>query len=370
MANNFYTTTLTILYSISFFAAVIMFFFSSEKKKNFKTYKRSRYLVGIVFLLYSLLCLLQAHFELRTINKLYAGALSLSVYYMAGILFGYSLIPLLNKAYYNRRRITLDSIRYLLFSFIIAGIFILNSPYSEYAFAFSLLYFFFDILRIANIFRKSYRRCIQDINNFHSEYNVGNYVNWMYKVTILLITYGLSFVLVVYTNEKLVGIFSFVGIFLISYIVISYNNYLIYIDKVDMSQKEDERVETEVVQKGFESISYTKIEKELDSWIKREKFLEEGITIMTLCNEFNTNRTYLSQYINTTYNCSFRDFIVTLRIEEAKKILLADLTQDISEIAENTGFSSTSNFYRSFKKLEHMTPNTYRKNVQLPNKPA
>ena len=358
MKNEFYTITLHVLYSISLFASIIMFFFSSEKKKKFVVYKRSRYIVGVVFLFYSVLCFIYSNFGLRAVDKLYAGAFSLSVYYISGILFGYALIPLFNKTYFNRHRILLDSIRYSIFLLLIATTFMLKEPYREYILAVSAVYFFFDILRISLLFKKNYRICINDINNFHSEYNVESYVNWMYKVTLFTIIYGLSFTFVFYASQTLVGFFSFLGIFLITYIVVSFNNYLMYIDKINISQ---EKNKNETNQPETESLSYAEIGERLQVWIEEKKFLKEGITILTLCVELSTNRTYLSQYINSTYNCSFRDFIAKLRVQEAKKMLSTILAKDISEIATNTGFSSTSNFYRSFKKIENITPANYRK---------
>lgn len=44
-----------------------------------------------------------------------------------------------------------------------------------------------------------------------------------------------------------------------------------------------------------------------------------GITIQDLSREIGINRTYLSNYINETYQTNFNGWINDLRIEEAKQ---------------------------------------------------
>lgn len=363
MKSNFYNVVLDILSVISLFAGIIMFFFSSEQKEKFVTYKRSRYIAGIVFFLYGILCYVHSNFELRSTNIAYARAFSLFIYYISGFLFSYSLIPLLNKHYITRQRKIQDSIHFFIFSLLIAGAVLLNSPYSTIAFAASAIYFFTNISRISILFVKSYRTCVNDIDNYYSEYNVKSYIDWMYKASLLIAIYGLSFTFVVYTNAYFITIFSFIGIFLMVYIVVAFNNYLMYVEKINISQGDDTKECTEKTLILNDSLTYGNVGDRLNQWIEQKKYLMEGITIVTLCVELNTNRTYLSCYINSTYKYSFRDFISTLRVGEAKRLLKEEGFKDISEIAVMTGFSSTSNFYRTFKNFENETPSNYRKRL-------
>ena len=149
-----------------------------------------------------------------------------------------------------------------------------------------------------------------------------------------------------------------------AYIVFSFNNYLMFVEKIDISQEDTIQECIESTAAISETLSYAGIENKLQSWIKQKKFLSEGITILTLCAELKTNRTYLSCYINTAYGCSFRDFVSKLRIDEAKKMLKEETPKELHEIATITGFSSTSNFHRTFKKYEEKTPSSYREEVE------
>lgn len=66
----------------------------------------------------------------------------------------------------------------------------------------------------------------------------------------------------------------------------------------------------------------------------------------------HTNRTYLSGYIKTTYDMSFRDWITGLRIEYAKRLLARYPRLTIADISEKSGFLSPSHFIRLFKEMQ------------------
>ena len=89
-----------------------------------------------------------------------------------------------------------------------------------------------------------------------------------------------------------------------------------------------------------------------------------SLTLNALAAELHTNRTTLSQYINTVCGCSFYDYVNSIRLNHAKK-LLADrdcrLTQE--EIAEHSGFNSISTFRRAFAKQYGVSPAEYRRHM-------
>lgn len=74
-----------------------------------------------------------------------------------------------------------------------------------------------------------------------------------------------------------------------------------------------------------------------------------------------TNRTYLSEYIKTTYGASFRDWITGLRINYAKRLLAQYPRLTVADISERSGFLSPSHFIRLFKENSGCTPVKWRK---------
>lgn len=71
------------------------------------------------------------------------------------------------------------------------------------------------------------------------------------------------------------------------------------------------------------------------------------------------NPVYLGQLFRKTYGVYFNEYLLTLRIEEAKR-LLRQTKKRMYEIAELVGFQNADYFATQFEKLENMTPTDYR----------
>lgn len=99
--------------------------------------------------------------------------------------------------------------------------------------------------------------------------------------------------------------------------------------------------------------------------IDEKLYLRKGLTIEDVARFLNTNRTSLSNSINTEEGINFNLWINTLRIEEAKLILNANPQINIFEVSSMVGFSEHSNFSRQFKLITGTTPNTWRNNIRL-----
>jgi AraC-like DNA-binding protein len=87
------------------------------------------------------------------------------------------------------------------------------------------------------------------------------------------------------------------------------------------------------------------------------------LTISEVANAVGTNRTYLSAYLNSVLHTTFYDYINGYRIEYISKKLLEEESpsKTIEEIAELSGFNSTTTFRRAFQKKTGMTPMHFRR---------
>ena len=91
--------------------------------------------------------------------------------------------------------------------------------------------------------------------------------------------------------------------------------------------------------------------------VEQHYFLKKDLKIGDVVKAVGSNRTYVSNYINRTYNCSFSDYTNALRVEFAKKILMSsDRNIKFSLVAEESGFSNEQSFYRNFRKFVGKTP--------------
>lgn len=97
-----------------------------------------------------------------------------------------------------------------------------------------------------------------------------------------------------------------------------------------------------------------------DKQVWREKYLTRDKVVEML----KTNRTYLSQVVNEKTGKTFTQYMNGYRISEAIR-LLSDVSNDIplKAIANDTGFSSLTTFYKMFREEVGMTPAKYREKV-------
>ncbi len=90
---------------------------------------------------------------------------------------------------------------------------------------------------------------------------------------------------------------------------------------------------------------------------------KEKITLNELCFLCGTNKTTLCYEFKKAYGDTVINYINRLKIKEAKK-LLREGKLNLTQIAENVGFSTVHYFSRMFKQCEKMSPTDYIKSIK------
>ncbi|WP_248926930.1 AraC family transcriptional regulator [Paenibacillus hamazuiensis] len=91
-----------------------------------------------------------------------------------------------------------------------------------------------------------------------------------------------------------------------------------------------------------------------------ENYANPDLSLAHLSDKFDVNAKYLSQLFKEQFGMKFVDFLVNLRMEEAKRLLL-ETDDSIQDIAEKVGYTHGISFGRTFKKIVGTTPGDYRK---------
>ncbi len=97
------------------------------------------------------------------------------------------------------------------------------------------------------------------------------------------------------------------------------------------------------------------IEKELNA------NYAQNITLKDLAAKYYVNSSYLGQLFRKQYGMSFREYLNSVRINEAASMLLKT-DEKIGRIAEEVGYHDTDYFINKFIALKGCTPSKYRKN--------
>ena len=90
------------------------------------------------------------------------------------------------------------------------------------------------------------------------------------------------------------------------------------------------------------------------------------ITLTDIAKHANCNPTYLSEYFHKKMEVTIKQYITSLRIKHAKRLL--SLSNDpIMSICYESGFSSLASFNRNFLEFEEVSPSAYRKAYNTKN---
>jgi len=100
---------------------------------------------------------------------------------------------------------------------------------------------------------------------------------------------------------------------------------------------------------------------------EKRVYLDPKLTIDSLAENLNTNRTYISKVVNEAFNMNFNNFINSFRVKEAVRILSDKEYHDytLENIATLAGFNNKTTFNTTFKKYTGITPSFFRDNLQV-----
>ena len=104
-----------------------------------------------------------------------------------------------------------------------------------------------------------------------------------------------------------------------------------------------------------------------EKFIKSEKnYLNTQLSLDTVADKLEINKSYLSRIINSELEISFTDYVNELRIQEAKNYMANPEFKDYTliSIGLEAGFNSKSAFNSAFKKFAGMTPSEFRNSLK------
>ena len=106
------------------------------------------------------------------------------------------------------------------------------------------------------------------------------------------------------------------------------------------------------------------LRRRLDEWMDKEKpFVNPDFQLADLSAVLPMNRTYLSQFIKAEYGCTFYQWVNHYRIEEAKRLKLANPDMKMDELATCCGFSSRNVFSHVFTRETGLSPREWFKKM-------
>ena len=371
MEPSIYNYSLCIALPLMSFFGFYFLFAKTPEKSIFENYLRSRRIMGVAILLLAANYSVHFFFGIRFKNANAAILMNLSTYFLCYWLFSSALTTLLDRFYITKRRLRTHICLWILFS-ILSGIVLLLLPkgilQTTAMFALATWLVIYGLFLTRRLL-KTYHKVIRIFNDTHAD-DIGAYIKWLSIFTYWAVIFGVGCGLLTFLPDEYIYIWILSSVPFYIYLFLCYLNYLLFYEQVENAMEDGITSEEENLcdttnqkqeQKQETPFYHAEIEKKIKGWIDTDGYIRPGLTIKELSDKLQTNRTYLSGYIKTKYDMSFRDWITGLRIEYAKRLLAQNPRLTVADISEKSGFLSPSHFIRMFKENAGCTPVRWKK---------
>lgn len=368
--SSIYSYSLCIALPLMLFFGFYFILAKTPEKAIFGNYLRSRRIMGAAILLLAANYSVHFFFGIRFKSADAAITMNLSTYFLCYWLFSSALTTLLDRFYITRKRLRTHICLWILYS-ALSCIVLLIFPKGDIRTSAMLVlaaclivYGLVLTKRLLHI----YHRVTRIFKETHAD-DLGAYIKWLSVFTYWVVTYGVGCGLLTFLPDEYIYIWILSSVPLYIYMFLCYLNYMLFYEQVENAMESEVTAEDDIscgasaeqTQKQETPAYHAKMAEKIQEWIDTNGFVRSGLTIKELSDLLYTNRTYLSEFIKTTYAMSFRDWITGLRIEYAKRLLTQYPKLTVADISERSGFISPSHFTRLFKKNAGCTPVKWRK---------
>ncbi len=295
-----------------------------------------------------------------SINLTEVYSVTVSIASLQAFAFTYTLITLVNPRFTTRRK--------LLYQLLLIGVFLLlvaaasltgRAAMHRIVNGLFFLFYVFQLCYYTAIFLREEMQARKQLEAFYSGEEVRK-LNWVRTSFFASLAVGVNVGLCLsFLNYTLLLVM--IAIYSVFYIcfAIKYINYPQTFHALrDSLGEELEPTEATVL------TSYSELADKIDRWVMHKGFTSCGVTVNDLASALNSNRTYVSIYINTHMKVNFNTWINQLRIEEARLLMQQHPDWPISRISVEIGYADSSCFGKQFRKITGVSPTMARVNNQ------
>ena len=189
-------------------------------------------------------------------------------------------------------------------------------------------------------------------------------LRWMRLSFILLTLMALFAPIVILSNGlplALYGLFTLCGFF---YFVDSFGLYVVSssakrVMEADQNARKEEEVAAEMTDRQpGDSETDLRVVHAVERWIECGGYLKNGINMPSVASEIGIPQYQLSGWLKQQ-KFKYSEWMTSLRIDEAKRVIKSHPDWSNESVAEHCGFSDRTYFQKKFKEKTGMTPADY-----------
>ena len=392
LERNFtYLVTMTsIIYCI---LGLVLIFFKLPKTDVYAPYRKSKWMLaaGMWMTSINIWIWLATFTGLWTRENAWVASFDTILFYLIGICYTFSFGSLTDYTYISRQRCKITAIKFGATAFIalIAMVEAL-AAYRQILLTIALLGIIELCARHLIFFNRSYLQRNELIANYFSSDKKSD-IRWLY-ISHWLLYILLAFGVVSITSGAVFNwLLQFYVVAVNVYITVNFINFakeyatlrlatteemIGIMDKTQSNnlnhkerkvKEEDEEAEGEEVtatsrtKKPYKEDFRDILRPRIAVWMKAKAYTHEQFTLEELAARLYTNKTYLSTFIKDEYDMNFSGWVASLRIDEAKRIMLKEPEKRLQEVAFECGFSSLAYFSSVFSKSEGISPSAWQR---------
>ncbi len=360
--------------------SVMLWTFTQYKDKIYRRYRQARRMMatayGLITFNLVLWCILSSP-NWANFNWLIAG-IDIVLFYAEELLLCYSFCHILNNSFMTKRRISKNGMQ-LCLAATLAFMPLVPSmrPYAGLFLLLALAVMLEDVIELAFHFYKQYKLNWQLLDNYFTE-DMHQFVRWTRSSIILLIISWVMALVTMFANVYVNIAFQMYMVFIHIYITANFVNfapkygsiaraYQMGFDNEDEActalPNDDDTMENVPTTDHTtdEDSQGNNLEQRINVWKENKEYIGSQFTIDELAVRLETNKNYLSYFINERYDMNFSAWVSSLRVEEAKEMMLSQPDRKLEDIAHAVGFSSPSYFSKVFAYHMGMSPTVWRR---------
>lgn len=310
---------------------------------------RSRWLLVAGTFLLSIQFLLQYLLHLRPQNVEAAIRLNLAFFIPCSALFSLAIINLQCQGFISRRE------KYLFIPVWIAAVAV--SFWSMIAasilFAAMLLYYIIHQMNYMRMIRRAIA------NYFENDYD--DFLKWMWWSIRLITMMAITVPVMIFVQGPLLAVFAIMFLMGIFYLIDCFTLYTVSntpAKVMEAQQNEEANIQQQKNEEHLSDNALHRVELAVGNWIEKRGHLQTGLNLPNASEEIGVPRYLLSAWLKQK-GLHYNDWLTSLRINEAKQVMLAHPEWSNETIAQHCGFSDRTYFQRKFKDFTGLTPNDF-----------